>query len=66
MYYTATVKFETIDDRSGRTKTIKEQYLVAAESISEAETKLTARFKDSIAEFAVASVQESKIMDVLK
>lgn len=66
MYYQAKVKFETIDDSNGRTKTIKEQYLVAADSISEAEEKLIARFKDSIAEFAVASVQESPILDVIK
>ena len=65
MYYIANVKFETIDDRSGRIKTIKEQYLVDAIDISDAEHKLKEKFKDSIADFAVSSVTESKIMGII-
>lgn len=66
MYYIAKVKFETIDDRTDRIKKIYEQYLVEAIDISDAENKLKEKFKDSIAEFAVVSVQESKIMGVIK
>lgn len=66
MYYIAKVKFETIDDRTGRARKMYEQYLVEAIDISDAENKLKAKFKDSIAEFAVVSVQESKIMGVIK
>lgn len=66
MYYIAKVKFETIDDRTGRPKKTYEQYLVEANSISEAEELLKSKFKDSIAEFSVVSVQESKIMGVIK
>lgn len=65
MYYIANVKFETVDDRTGRIKTIKEQYLVDALDISDAEQKLKDKFKDSIADFAVSSVQESKIMGII-
>jgi hypothetical protein len=43
-----------------------EQYLVEAIDISDAENKLKERFKDSIAEFSVVSVQESKVMGVIK
>jgi hypothetical protein len=66
MYYIAKVKFETIDDQTGRPKKIYEQYLVDSGSISEAEELLKERFKDSIAEFSVVSVVESKIMGVVK
>lgn len=65
MYYTVNVKFETIDDRTGRAKIMKEQYLVQALDISEAEKKVKDRFKDSISDFNVSSVQESKVMEVI-
>jgi predicted transcriptional regulator len=65
MYYIAKVKFETVDDTTGRIKKIYEQYIVDAETISEAEEILNDRFRDSIAECAVASVQESKIMGIV-
>jgi hypothetical protein len=65
MYYTVNVKFETIDDRTGRAKIMKEQYLVQALDISEAEKKIKDRFKDSISDFSVSSVQESKVMEVI-
>lgn len=66
MYYIAKVQFATIDDRNGRIRKTTEQYVVDSESISDAEEKLKEKFKDSIAEFAVVSVQESKIMGILK
>ncbi len=66
MYYIAKVKFETVDDQTGRPKKIYEQYLVDAMSISAAEELLKERFKDSIAEFSVVSIQESKIMGIIK
>lgn len=65
MYYIAKIKFETFDEKSGRVKKTYEQYLVEAESVSKAEEKLKDKFKDSIAEFAVVSVQESKFMGVI-
>jgi hypothetical protein len=66
MYYIAKVKFESIDDNTGRIRKIYEQYLVDAGSISEAEELLNKRFEESIAEFSVVSIQESKIMGVVK
>ena len=66
MYYISKVKFETVDDQTGRPKKIYEQYLVDAGSITEAEELLKERFRDSIAEFSVVSIQESKIMGVVK
>lgn len=66
MYYIAKIKFETFDEKSGRVRKTYEQYLVEANSVSEAEEKLKAKFKDSIADSAVVSVQESKFMGVIK
>ena len=44
MYYIAKVKFETINDQNGKPKTVKEEYLVAAESVSKVEEKLNDKF----------------------
>lgn len=65
MYYIAKVKFETVDDNTGKIKKVYEQYLVDADSVAEVEEILNLRFQDSIAESAVASVQESKILGLV-
>jgi hypothetical protein len=64
MYYIAKVKFESIDE-NGKIKKLYEQYLVSAVSVSDAEDKLIERFKESISEFGVVSVVESKILGVI-
>ena len=66
MYYIAKIKFETFDEKTGRVRKTYEQYLVEANSVSEAEEKQKVKFKDSIADSAVVSVQESKFMGVIK
>jgi hypothetical protein len=66
MYYIAKVKFETVDDNTGRIRKLNEQYLVEAQSISDAEAMLNEKFKDSIADFSVVSIQESKIIGIIK
>ena len=63
MYYIAKVKFETVDDNTGKIKKVYEQYLVDAESVAEVEEILNDRFQDSISESAVSSVNESKILE---
>jgi len=64
-YYQAQVKFETEQD-NGRTRSIKENYIVEADSVSEAEEKLKEKFKNSMAEFVVAGVKEANIMGIVK
>jgi len=66
MYYIVKVKFETVDDNTGRIRKTYEQYLVETIDISDAESKIKERFKDAISDFSVVSVQESKIMGVVK
>jgi|TARA_R110000868_G_scaffold175575_2_gene412703 hypothetical protein len=65
MYYIAKVKFETVDDNTGKIKKVYEQYLVDAESVAEVEEILNDRFQDSISESAVSSVNESKILGLV-
>ena len=65
-YYLGKIQFETINDDNGRVKKTKEQYLVEALNISDAETKLKEMFKDTMAEFSVISVSESPIMGIVK
>lgn len=65
-YYLGKIQFETIDDNNGRVKKTKEQYLVEAQTISDAEAKLNEMFKDTMAEFTVISVSESLIMGIVK
>lgn len=65
MYYIAKVKFETVDDNTGKIKKVHEQYLVDAESVAEVEEILNDRFQDSISESAVSSVNESKILGLV-
>mgnify|MGYP003638673081 CR=1 FL=1 len=66
MYYVAKVKFESIDDKSGKIKNIKEEYLVSAENVSEVESKLNTKFGEGISEFSVSGVSESKIMGIIE
>jgi len=64
-YYQAQVKFETEQD-NGRIQKIKENYIVEANSVSDAEDKLKEKFKDSMADFSVVSVKEANIMGIVK
>ena len=65
MYYLAKLRFETEDD-NGKKKNVREQYLVDADSISDAETILMERFGDGISNCVLESVQESKILGLIE
>lgn len=65
-YYMTQVQFETVNDNNGRIQKTKENYLVEAMSVSDAEDKLNEKFKDSMAEFSVIKVNESNIMGIIK
>ena len=65
-YYNCRVQFETINDQNGRIQKTKENYLVEALSVSDAEDKLKDRFKESMSEFSVIKVDESNIMGIIK
>lgn len=65
MNYLAKLVFETIDE-NGKEKKIREQHLVEAENVSEAEEKLLKAFGSGISPFRVEGVAESKILSLLK
>ena len=65
-YYLVKTKVEIPDENTDRVKKIVEQYVVSASSVSEAEEKLKSRFKDSIADVSVISIQESKIIGIIE
>lgn len=63
MFYLAKLRFETEDDK-GKIRKTREQYLVFASSISDAEKKLVEEYGTGISPCQVESIQESKIMKV--
>jgi hypothetical protein len=64
-YYAVTVAVE-IEDAKGKIKKQKEQYLVDALSVTEAEAKLVKKFtKDAVQlEYEVVKVSETKVLEV--
>jgi len=64
MYYLAKLRFESEDD-NGKTKKIREQYLVEATSVGEAEKILLDRFGEGISPCQLESIQESKILGLI-
>ncbi len=66
MYYIAKVKFESVNDNTGKIQKIKEEYLVEASSVSEVEEKLNDKFGEGMSEFSVFGVTESKILGVIE
>lgn len=66
MYYVAKVKFESINDSTGKIQKIKEEYLVEAANVSQVEEKLVDRFGEGMSEFSVFGVTESKILGVIE
>lgn len=67
-YYEVVVqlKLEQEDSKGGlKIKTINEQYLVDAMSVTEAEARIVKKFSDSKLEFQVVAVKNSKIIEVV-
>lgn len=65
MYFLAKLRFETVDDK-GKTKKIREQFLVEANTVEDAASKVMEKFGDGISPAYVESVQESKILGLLQ
>lgn len=63
-YFQAKIVLET-ENEDGRIKKIRENYLIKAISVSDAETKLATFFKDVKLDYRVISVSESNIVDVI-
>lgn len=65
MYYLAKLRFESEDD-NGNIKKIREQYLVEASSVGEAEQKLLDRFGEGVSPCQLEAIQESKILGLIE
>lgn len=65
MYYLAKLRFESEDD-NGKIKKVREQYLVEANTVGEAEEKLLARFGAGVSPCQLEAVQESKILGLIE
>ena len=66
MYYVAKVKFESINDSTGKIQKIKEEYLIEASNVSQVEEKLVDKFGEGMSEFRVKNVKESKVLGVIE
>ncbi len=69
MYYLGKVEFITIVDTKGggtREKKTRHQYLVDAMSCTEAEAKIVENLKDSVSDYEIKGVQQSKIIEVFE
>lgn len=65
MYYLVKIRFEA-EEEGGKIKKIREQHLVNATSVTEAETKTRTQFGRGISPCYVEGVSESKIMSVIE
>mgnify|MGYP003142786071 FL=1 len=63
-YYIAKVKV-VVSDNNGKQKKNVEQYLVNAVSVTDAESKIHEDFKNTVIDFEVSSVSETKIIKVI-
>ena len=69
MYYLGRVEFITIVDTKGggtKEKKTRHQYLVDAMSCTEAESKIVENLKDSVDDYEIKGVQQSKIIEVFE
>jgi hypothetical protein len=65
-YFLVKVEFESINESNGKPKKIKSQYLVDAQSCTEAEARMSQYLKDSILDYEIVSAVKSPIEDVVE
>jgi hypothetical protein len=65
-FFLVKVEFETINENNGRPKKIKTQYLVDAQSCTEAEARTTKYLSDSVLDYEIVSAVKSPIEDVIR
>lgn len=65
-FFLVRVEFEGMNENTGKPKKIKTQYLVDAQSCTEAEARTTKYLKDSVLDYEIVSAVKSPIEDVIK
>ena len=63
-WYAVRVAFITLDERSGKEKKTKAEYLVQAHEINHARTSFIEGMKGTLADYEIVSIKETPIMDV--
>ena len=68
MYYNARVEFITVIDTKNGTKEKKSryQYLIDAMSCTEAEAKVVENLKDSVDDYEIKSISQSKVTEIFE
>ena len=65
-YFLVKVNFESINESNGKPKIIKSQYLVDAQSCTEAEARTATYLADTVLDYEIVSVTKSPIEDVIE
>ena len=63
-WYAVRVAFITLDERSGKEKKTKCDYLVQAADINDARISFNEAMKQTLADYEIVSIKETPIMDV--
>lgn len=65
-YFLVRVEFESINESTGKPKKIKSQFLVDAQSCTEAEKRMSEYLSDSVLDYEIVSATKSPIEDVVE
>ena len=65
-YFLVKVEFETVNESNGKSKKIKSQYLVDAQTCTEAEARMSKYLSDSVLDYEIVSTVKSPIEDVIE
>jgi len=65
-WYTVTIQFVVEDEQTGKIKKVKENYLVKAVSITDAETQVAKDLDGAMSDYRILTATESKIVRVIK
>lgn len=63
-WYAVRVAFITLDERNGKEKKTKAEYLVQAAEINHARTSFIEGMKGTLADYEIVSIKETPILDV--
>lgn len=63
-WYAVRINFLTLDERSGKEKKTKAEYLVQAYDIDDARTNFIEGMKGTMSDYEIVSIKETPIMDV--
>jgi hypothetical protein len=65
-FFVAKVQYDLPDENSGKIKKIREEKLVRGYSVTDVESKVTAKYEGFTHDWRITSVSESKIDEVIE